>query len=49
MTMLALNLSHYENGVAKRHEEVSRTMLPGYPIHHITNGVHSWTWISIEV
>lgn len=44
MTLLALNLSHYENGVAKRHEEVSRALFPGHPIHHITNGVHSWTW-----
>lgn len=44
MTRLGLNLSHYLNGVAKRHEEVSREMFPGYPIHHITNGVHSWTW-----
>jgi len=44
MTLLGLNLSRYVNGVAKRHEEVSREMFPGYPIHHITNGVHSWTW-----
>ncbi|URD53440.1 alpha-glucan family phosphorylase [Chroococcidiopsis sp. CCNUC1] len=44
MTVLGLNLSHYVNGVAKRHEEVSQEMFPGYPIHHITNGVHSWTW-----
>lgn len=44
MTMLGLNLSHYVNGVAKRHEEVSQEMFPGYPIHHITNGVHSLTW-----
>ncbi|WP_019501319.1 alpha-glucan family phosphorylase [Pseudanabaena sp. PCC 6802] len=44
MTLLGLNLSHYVNGVAKRHEEVSQEMFPGYPIHHITNGVHSWTW-----
>ncbi len=46
MTLLGLNLSQYVNGVAKRHEEVSREMFPGYPIHHITNGVHSWTWTS---
>ena len=46
MTMLALNLSNYVNGVAKRHEEVSRDLFPGYPIQHITNGVHSWTWTS---
>ncbi len=44
MTLLALNLSRYVNGVAQRHEEVSRQMFPGYLIHHITNGVHSWTW-----
>jgi starch phosphorylase len=44
MTFLALNMSRFVNGVARRHEEVSRGMFPGYPIHHITNGVHSWTW-----
>ncbi|KAI9129926.1 alpha-glucan family phosphorylase [Acaryochloris sp. CCMEE 5410] len=44
MTVLGLNLSHYVNGVAKRHEEVSQIMFPAQPIHHITNGVHSWTW-----
>ena len=44
MTKLALNLSKYVNGVAKRHEEVSRDLFPDYSIHHITNGVHSWTW-----
>ncbi|MHB1013238.1 MAG: alpha-glucan family phosphorylase [Desulfobacteria bacterium] len=44
MTLLALNLSRYVNGVAKRHEEVSREMFPGYSIHHVTNGVHSRTW-----
>ncbi len=46
MSLLALNLCHYVNGVAKRHEEVSREMFPGYPIQHITNGVHSFTWTS---
>jgi starch phosphorylase len=30
--------------VARRHGEVSRSMFPGYPIHSITNGVHSATW-----
>ena len=44
MTLLGLNLSHYVNGVAQRHEEVAREMFPGYPIQHITNGVHSATW-----
>lgn len=44
MTFLALNLSHYINGVAKKHREVSRDMFPGYHIHAITNGIHSFTW-----
>jgi len=44
MTMLALNLSKYINGVAKKHGEVSQHMFPGYHIHAITNGVHSFTW-----
>jgi starch phosphorylase len=44
MTLLGLNLSHYINGVAKKHREVSKEMFPGYEIHAITNGVHSFTW-----
>ncbi len=44
MTLLALNLSMYVNGVAKKHGEVSKSMFPGYHIHAITNGVHSFTW-----
>jgi glycogen phosphorylase len=44
MTLLALNLSNYVNGVAKRHQEVSSKMFAGYEIHAITNGVHSFTW-----
>ena len=44
MTRIALNLSEYVNGVAKRHAEVSRTLFPGYHVHAITNGVHPDTW-----
>lgn len=44
MTMLALNLSRFVNGVAKKHGEVSRHLFPGYEISAITNGVHSFTW-----
>ena len=44
MTKLALNLSRYINGVAKKHGQVSQSMFPGYEIHAITNGVHSFTW-----
>lgn len=46
MTRLALNLSEYVNGVAKRHAEVSRLMFPGYAVHAVTNGVHAATWTS---
>jgi starch phosphorylase len=46
MTYLALNLSHYVNGVAKRHGEISRLMFGGYNIDAITNGVHAATWTS---
>jgi len=46
MTYLALNLSHYANGVAKRHAEVLRQMFAQYRIDAITNGVHATTWTS---
>jgi starch phosphorylase len=46
MTRLALYFSHYVNGVAKKHGEVSRIMFPGYSIDSITNGVHTRTWVS---
>jgi starch phosphorylase len=44
MTYLALNLSHYINGVAKKHGEISRLMFAGYNIDAITNGIHAATW-----
>ncbi len=46
MTYLALNLSRYINGVAKKHGEVSRLMFAGYTIDAITNGVHAVTWVA---
>ncbi|MGK2905324.1 MAG: alpha-glucan family phosphorylase [Desulfuromonadales bacterium] len=46
MTMLALNLSHFVNGVAKKHGEVSQVLFPGFKIHAITNGIHPFTWAS---
>jgi len=48
MTHLALNLSEFVNGVAKRHAEVSRHMFPGYHIHAVTNGVHPFFWTHEE-
>ena len=44
MTRLALNLSEYVNGVARRHAEVSQRMFPGYSVNAVTNGVHPRTW-----
>ena len=44
MTLLALNLSKYTNGVTEAHMEYSRKLFPGYHIQEITNGVHSYTW-----
>ena len=44
MTRLAMNLSNYINGVAKKHGEVSEILFPGYKIQAITNGVHTFTW-----
>jgi starch phosphorylase len=48
MTYMALNMSHYVNGVAKKHGEVSRHMFVGYQIDSITNGVHAATWTAPE-
>lgn len=44
LTYLALNLSHYVNGVAKRHGLISKHMFAHYIIDSITNGVHAATW-----
>jgi starch phosphorylase len=46
MTYLALNLSHYVNGVAKKHGEESSLLFAGYVIDSITNGVHAATWVA---
>jgi glycogen phosphorylase len=45
-TRLALNLSEYVNGVAKRHAETSAKLYPGYGVTAITNGIHPTTWAS---
>jgi glycogen phosphorylase len=48
LTYLGLNFSHYVNGVAMRHGEVSRAMFGDYTIDAITNGVHAVTWTAAE-
>jgi starch phosphorylase len=58
MTVLALRLSAFNNGVSKLHGAVSREMwkdcwphfpLEDVPITAITNGVHIPSWISVEM
>ena len=58
MTVLALRLASYRNGVSRLHGEVSRRMWQGLwpgvpqeeiPIQHITNGVHFRSWTSLEM
>ena len=58
MTVLALKLSRYANGVSALHGMVSRRMWqPLYPqlteenvpIGHITNGVHVQTWVAPQM
>jgi starch phosphorylase len=58
MTMLALRLAAYSNGVSQLHGQVSRRMWQGLwpgvpegeiPIAHVTNGVHFQSWISREM
>ncbi|WP_206633434.1 alpha-glucan family phosphorylase [Methanoculleus taiwanensis] len=48
LTLLALNMSKYHNGVAKAHQEYSQKLFHGYHIREITNGVHPFTWTSPE-
>lgn len=58
MTVLALNLAEHRNGVAKLHGEVTREMwqhvhdvetADEVPIGHVTNGIHSQTWLAPEM
>jgi starch phosphorylase len=46
MTLFALIMSNYINGVAKRHGEITREMFPEYRIDSITNGIHPMTWVN---
>jgi glycogen phosphorylase len=58
LTVLALRLSAYNNGVSRLHGEVSRHMwrriwpslpLGEVPISHVTNGVHPRTWVAHDM
>jgi starch phosphorylase len=45
MTRLALTLSGYVNGVARRHAQTAQNMFPGYHVRAVTNGAHVPTWM----
>ena len=60
MTVLAMNLSAVSNAVSELHGEVTRDMwrhsMPDVeganghkPITHVTNGIHTWSWLSPEL
>ena len=58
MTVLALRFAAYANGVSELHGHVARRMWSGLwpglpvdevPITHVTNGVHTGTWLSPEL
>ncbi|MBN2489403.1 MAG: alpha-glucan family phosphorylase [Planctomycetes bacterium] len=58
MTVLALHMASHRNGVSALHGSVSRRMWqgvwPGVPEHelpitHITNGIHTQSWLSDEM
>ena len=58
LTILALRLSASRNGVSRLHGEVSRKLWAGVwpglpvnevPIGHITNGIHTESWISYDL
>ncbi|MHB8156667.1 MAG: alpha-glucan family phosphorylase [Desulfocucumaceae bacterium] len=58
MTVLALNLSDFKNGVSRLHGQISRQMFRGIygnipveevPITNITNGVHTASWMAPQI
>ena len=49
LTYLALDNSHFINGVAKKHGEISQHMFAQYKVDSITNGVHASTWAAEPV
>jgi len=48
LTLLAMNTCNHVNAVARKHGEITRLQFPQHKekIKSITNGVHTFTWIS---
>lgn len=58
LTVFALNMTAWRNGVSKLHGEVSRNMwknawydipVEEIPIKHVTNGIHVETWLNDDM
>ena len=58
LTILAINLANYYNGVSKLHGQIAQKMWKGSwpsipesenPISSVTNGIHTQTWCSHEI
>jgi glycogen phosphorylase len=49
MTKFCLDNCSYANAVSRKHAEVMHQMFPGKHIDYITNGVHTYTWISPQM
>ncbi len=58
LTVLSLRMSAFRNGVSRLHGEISRKLWAGVwpgvpqneiPIYHVTNGIHTPSWISHDM
>lgn len=58
LTVFAINFSRFQNGVSELHGKIAKKMWKNQwenvpevdnPITHITNGVHTQTWTSLEM
>lgn len=51
LTVQAMNTCNHVNAVAQKHGEVTRLQFPQYKdrIESITNGVHTYTWVSESI
>lgn len=58
MTLLAMRLSGYCNGVSRLHGEISRELFADHypkipreeiPVSYVTNGIHTFTWLAQEI
>jgi glycogen phosphorylase len=46
VTRYCLENSSYSNAVSRKHAEVMHKMFPSSTIDYVTNGIHTYTWVS---